>query len=164
MTEAVERGAFIAAMRNVASSVSVVTTDGLAGRHGATVSAFCSVSADPPTILVCLHAASRIANSVQQNGVFRLNILPDGARQIADRFAGKDDATVADRFDGIDVHGTVPTLAGATSLNCQVTQMVQQGTHLICFGGVTDVTMGSDIPLTYLAGQYRPLATEEASS
>lgn len=38
----------IEALRDVASSVSVVATDGAAGRHGATVSAFCSVSADPP--------------------------------------------------------------------------------------------------------------------
>ena len=55
------RDAYVHAMRRVASSVAVVTTDGPAGCHGATVSAFSSVSADPPTILVCLRGGSRIA-------------------------------------------------------------------------------------------------------
>lgn len=164
MSEPVERDAFIAAMRNIASSVAVVTTDGVAGRHGATVSAFCSVSADPPTVLVCLHGASRIANSVRQNGVFRVNVLPDGASGMAERFAGKEDAWIADRFDGISVRGTVPEIPGATSLNCTVSQAVEEGTHLICFGRVTEVTLGPDLPLTYLAGQYRPLATQEVPS
>jgi flavin reductase (DIM6/NTAB) family NADH-FMN oxidoreductase RutF len=48
----VARDPFIRAMRGVANSVAIVTTDGVAGRHGATVSAFCSVSADPPSVLV----------------------------------------------------------------------------------------------------------------
>jgi flavin reductase (DIM6/NTAB) family NADH-FMN oxidoreductase RutF len=53
-------------MRRVASSVTVVTTDGAAGRFGTTVSAFSSVSADPPTVLVCLFAQSRIAKATGQ--------------------------------------------------------------------------------------------------
>lgn len=56
-----QRDDFIAAMRQIASTVAVVTTAGPGGKHGATVSSFCSVSADPPTMLVCLHGASRIA-------------------------------------------------------------------------------------------------------
>ena len=59
-----QRTAFIHAMRGVAASVTVVTTNGKAGRRGATVSAFCSVSADPPTILVCLNKSSGIADAV----------------------------------------------------------------------------------------------------
>ncbi len=160
----VERESFIAAMRNVASSVSVVTTDGRAGRYGATVSAFCSVSADPPSVLVCLHAASRIAHFVAQNGVFCVNVLPAGASDIADRFAGKHDAAVESRFDGIDICGAVPVLPCATALTCTVTQTTQEGSHLICFGRVTDVTLGFEMPLTYLAGQYRPIATHEVPS
>ena len=62
------REEFIEALRGVASSVSVVTTDGAAGRHGATVSAFCSVSADPPTLLVCLRGQSRIRSEERRVG------------------------------------------------------------------------------------------------
>ena len=60
------RDNFLQAMRRVASSVTVVTTDGPHGRHGATVSAFCSVSADPPSVLICLRADSRIESRIQE--------------------------------------------------------------------------------------------------
>ena len=160
--QTVDRQTFINAMRNVASSVSVVTTDGPAGRHGATVSAFCSVSADPPTILVCLNTRSRIAGYVAENGVFQLNVLPDGAEDIAARFAGQHDDAVTDRFDGIDHSGALPGFAGATALRCTLTQSVTEGTHLICFGRVAEVTMGAGPPLTYYAGQYRSVAEKEA--
>ena len=69
------RNAFIHAMRGVAASVMVVTTNGKAGRRGATVSAFCSVSADPQTILVCLNKSSEIADAVAENSLFNVNIL-----------------------------------------------------------------------------------------
>ncbi|MEQ9673623.1 MAG: flavin reductase family protein, partial [Roseovarius indicus] len=85
----VPREDFISAMRRVAASVTVVTTDGPAGRAGATVSAFSSVSADPPTVLVCLHAQSRIAGFVQENKRFCVNVLPERFSDIADRFAGR---------------------------------------------------------------------------
>ncbi|MEP3053173.1 flavin reductase family protein [Ascidiaceihabitans sp.] len=158
---------FIAAMRTVASSVSVVTTDGDAGRYGATVSAFCSVSANPPTVLVCLNAASTIAAKVSDNRAFCVNVLPDHASYIADRFAGRHDTFIQDRFEGMDVtgpdFGPVHGLAGATSLQCQLTQAVMEGTHLICIGRVTQIALGSEMPLTYLAGQYQTSVPTKAA-
>ena len=156
----VDRDVFIAAMRCVASSVCVVTTDGPAGRHGATVSAFCSVSADPPTVLVCLNMTSKIAQLVRENGVFKVSILPDGAKHIAERFAGMHDSTVADRFEGIETLGALHGIAGATILSCTLSQAVEEGSHLVCMGRVQDVTLGANLPLTYLAGRYHPLSRE----
>lgn len=156
----VDRTDFIAAMRCVASSVCVVTTDGAAGRHGATVSAFCSVSADPPTVLVCLNMTSKIAELVRENGVFKVSVLPDGAEHIAERFAGLHDSTVADRFDGIETSGDLHGITGATILSCTLSQAVLEGTHLVCMGRVSDVTVGATMPLTYLAGRYHPLSRD----
>lgn len=161
--QSVDRTEFIAAMRCVASSVCVVTTDGVAGRHGATVSAFCSVSADPPTVLVCLNKASKIAQFVQQNGVFKVSVLPEDAVHIADRFAGLHDTTVKDRFDGIETCNDLHGISGATILSCTLSQTVQEATHLLCIGRVQQVTLGTDLPLTYLAGRYHPLTPQEAT-
>lgn len=154
---AVERADFITAMRRVAASVTVVTTDGRAGRHGATVSAFSSVSADPPTVLVCLHAKSRIAAAVEGNGRFCVNVLPDHSDRIADRFAGAHDRDIADRFSGIPYQGdagTPPQIEGATSFACVVDTVVQSGSHLVVFGRVESVGHGAREPLTYLDGAY----------
>ena len=90
-----QRTAFIHAMRGVAASVTVVTTNGKAGQRGATVSAFCSVSADPPTILVCLNKSSGIADAVAENGLFNVNILRNDQAMIARRFAGNDDGQLS---------------------------------------------------------------------
>ena len=156
-TPAVERTDFIIAMRRVASSVTVVTTDGTAGRHGATVSAFSSVSADPPTVLVCLHAKSRIAAAVEGNGRFCVNVLPEHSDGIADRFAGVHDGQISDRFADIPclgARGMPPSIEGATSFACKVDNIVQSGSHLVVFGRVEAVGHGNREPLTYLDGAY----------
>ncbi|MEM7507279.1 MAG: flavin reductase family protein [Pseudomonadota bacterium] len=154
------RSEFIAAMRRIASSICVVTTDGAAGRHGATVSAFCAVSADPPTVLVCLNAGSQIAGRVAANRTFRVNVLPRGAEDLAERFAGQQDAWLADRFEGLATTGTPPGFADATALTCALERRVRAGTHDICIGRVVGVSLGTGLPLTYLAGRYHPLCSD----
>ncbi|MGB3314765.1 MAG: flavin reductase family protein [Albidovulum sp.] len=163
----VSRDAFIRTMRMVASSVTVVTTDGPAGRHGATVSAFTSVSADPPTILVCLRADSRIAQAVEENGLLCVNVLPAESRAIADRFAGKDDAWLEDRFSGIDCFGrpgAAPQIDGATIFSGTVEQSVLSGSHRIFIIRVNTVREGMDQPLTYLDGAYHRVVPEASAA
>lgn len=159
------RDAFIRAMRLVASSVTVVTTDGPAGRHGATVSAFTSVSADPPTILVCLRADSRIAQAVEANGQLCVNVLPSDSQAVADRFAGKDDTWLADRFSGIECFGqpgAAPQIDGATVFSGTVQQSVLSGSHRIFIIGVATVREGMLQPLTYLDGAYHRVVRDAA--
>lgn len=150
-----DRKAFIDAMRSVASSVTVVTTQGVAGRYGATVSAFCSVSADPPTILVCLNAESRIAKHVIENQKLNINVLPQNADHIAQRFAGAHDKEVDDRFDNIPLNiSDVPSISGATVLSCEVDQIIPSGSHKIIIGKVKSVAKANNQPLTYYDGAY----------
>ena len=156
-SQLVPKECFIAAMRQVAASVTVVTTDGAAGRHGATVSAFSSVSADPPTVLVCLAAQSRIAGAVAENGGFCVNVLAEDDAEIADRFAGRHDDVVNDRFAGIDCYGRPgipPQIDGATAFRCDVQQTLRSGSHLIVLGHVRDVLRGGARPLAYRDGCY----------
>ena len=150
-----ERKAFIEAMRSVASSVTVVTTNGSTGRYGATVSAFCSVSADPPTILVCLNAESRIAKYVIANQKLNINVLPQNADHIAQRFAGVHDHEIQDRFDNIPLNADdIPSISGATVLSCEVDQVIPSGSHQIVIGKVKSVTKANKQPLTYYEGAY----------
>ncbi len=150
------RDDFIRAMRSVASSVTVVTSDGPAGRCGATVSAFSSVSADPPMVLICLNTNSRIAAAVAGNGCFHVNLLPQTHRHVADRFAGCHDAHVSDRFEDIDCFpmNATPAISGATVFCCSVHESLVAATHQVFFGTVSDVFHGGAKPLTYLDGAY----------
>lgn len=142
-------------MRCVASSVAVITTDGPAGRHGATVSSHCSVSADPPTMLVCLNQKSKIASQVKQNGQFCINVLSHNMQDIAERFAGFDDAQLEDRFAGIDAEFSIcPKIQDAVHLLCEVDSIHLSGTHWITVGRVVDMSGNVEFPLTYLNGEY----------
>jgi flavin reductase (DIM6/NTAB) family NADH-FMN oxidoreductase RutF len=148
------RAEFLGAMRRVANSVAIVTTDGACGRHGATVTSFCSVSADPPSLLVCLRGASRIARAVTGNRAFCVNVLQAGATALADRFAGRGDPL--DRFAGVRlIADALPRLAeAAASFSCHLIDTVDAGSHVIVVGHVADVRTVAEPPLAYLDGEY----------
>ena len=150
------REAFIAAMRQVAATVTVVTTDGPAGMAGATVSAFTSLSADPPSVLVCLKADSRIARSVRDNGAFCVNVLSEDCVEVAANFAGAFDQVKADRFEGLDITMTEegPILPRATAFTCSLDHAVIHGSHAICIGNVTGISNAGEKPLTYTSGAF----------
>jgi flavin reductase (DIM6/NTAB) family NADH-FMN oxidoreductase RutF len=154
----VEREEFVQAMRSVANSVAVVTTDGEAGRHGATVTAFCSVSADPPSLLVCLRIESRIARAVTRNGEFCVNVLKHSASGLADRFAGRGNVASTDRFEGVDLvdmaDGPPRLTEAACAFCCVLADTLATGSHVVAIGRVRDVYTAPEHPLAYLDGGY----------
>lgn len=161
------REGYIKAMRQIAGSVAVVTTDGPAGRLGATVTAHCSVSADPPTLLVCLRTASRICRAVETNGVFTLNIMPENAHAVARAFSGEFDDVRPDRFEGIELierTGLAPAIAGVVSFACRVQRTEGQESHTIVIGRVAATVADDQLPLTYLDGAYRGVRREPISA
>ena len=158
------REAFISAMRQVAATVTVVTTDGPAGQAGATVSAFTSLSADPPSVLVCLKADSRIALAVQGNGVFCVNVLPEDAVEVAQAFAGAFDDRLSSRFEGQEVTTTEfgPILPRATAFTCSLNHRHVHGSHAICIGDVTGISDAGEKPLTYMSGTFHIVRPKQA--
>lgn len=154
----VAREAFLAGMRGVAHSVAIVTTDGPAGRHGATVTSFCSVSADPPSLLVCLRTGSRIAAAVKANERFCINVLRASAVALAERFAGRSAADDGDRFTGVELrggHGPPPVLGdAAVAFHCTLAEALTSGSHVIVVGHVMEVQSAETQPLAYLDGRY----------
>lgn len=159
----VRRTEFLHAMRSVANSVSIVTTDGSAGRHGATVSAFCSVSADPPTLLICLRGDSRIASRVLANGSFCVNVLDESAGHLAERFAVRGEASASDRFVGVELEvaaGAPWLTAVASAFSCRFVRHLTCGSHVIIIGEVLEVRQGSARPLARLDGHYGSVSLE----
>ena len=136
---------FREAMSRIAAAVHVVTTDGPAGRIGATVSASCSVSDDPASILICLNRQTRIHAAVLKNRCFCLNTLTDGHEEISDAFAGRDNLEMPDRFaksQWTNLATGCPALDSARlSVDCEVFSVTEMGTHSIIVGTVADLRM-----------------------
>ncbi len=163
-TNDLSRRAFLDGMRQVAAAVTVVTTDGPGGRHGATVSAFASVSADPPTILVCLRSSSRICEAVGRNRLFTVSALNTEHVVVARAFAGEFDASKSDRFADVRLEPfdhLAPGIAGASCFACSTVQMLEQHTHTIVIGHVARITTTRRRPLLYHDAAYRRLETGE---
>ena len=139
------RNAFLEAMSFTASTVSVVTTDGPAGRAGVTVSAMSSVSADTsrPSLLVCLHREGRATPVILENRVFCVNVLRDDQSAISDLFAGRVDAPGGDRFAGAEwvtgATGAPRVASPLVAFDCRLTDATEMGTHQVIFGAVEDI-------------------------
>lgn len=158
---------FLEGMSRSAASVSVVTTDGPAGRAGVTVSAMSSVSADgdKPTMLVCLNASSNTLPVVLDNQCFCINVLEIGQQAVADVFSGRIPAPDGDRFSGQEVWpgptGAPMLTQALVSFDCRLVSAEKIGTHHICIGAVEGVaTAPEGSPLLY--GMRRYLRTEKA--
>jgi len=155
------RQRFLVGMSHAACTVNVVTTDGAAGRHGVTVSAMVSVSADTPqpTLLVCIHHKSAVADAVLENGVFCVNVLRDDQSHISENFAGRSGVHGAAKFDcaqwSTQVTGAPRVLDALVAFDCKVTASERVGSHFVVFGSVQDIFVaGGGAPLIYANRAY----------
>ena len=151
-------GAFIAAMRGAVTGVNIVTTDGSAGRFGVTVSAFSSVSAEPPIVLVCIHQKSPVAAAITENRCFDVNVLSIRQQHLAGIFAGYPEDGVPYDFSAAswDEPATgAPTLSKAIAgFDCVLATSITAGSHRIFIGRVVAVTGRPGQPLLYTNREY----------
>lgn len=144
---------FVDTMASACSSVSVVTTEDAGVPHGTTVSAFCSLSADPPMILVSLDNSSRLLRHIRNSGRFGLNLLASDQRDLALRFASK----AGNKFEGVDYElaGDVPRLSGTAGwVSCALHTELPGGDHTILLGTVVDAAAAGRAPLTYYSRSF----------
>ena len=157
---------FIAAMGAAATGVTVITTEGMAGRFGLTVSSMTSISLEPATVMVSIRNQSPSLAAILENGGFAVNILSAHQHEVSDVFAGRPrsgerfDFGCA-RFDAGD--RGFPVLDNAmAALECAVWRVEEIHDHTLIFGLVEacydDTIGGSDArvnaPLTYCQGRY----------
>ena len=151
---------FLEAMGSVATGVSVIATSGEAGSMAMTVSAFASLSADPPLVLACVRMASPICAIIERNGMFTLNVLASGQEHVADCFAGRAGQYPAFSLECVQWSGPDMHMADAlVSFNCRLAAMHSAATHRIITGTVTDIVINKDLePLLHRHGRYRQIA------
>jgi flavin reductase len=147
------RTGFIEAMSRTASTVGIVTTDGEAGRLGLTVSSICSVTADPPTLLVCINKRSPIGDAIRQNVCFAVSCLRADQRNVAESFAGR--PRRGSPYDFSSSQWTTgrtgsPLLIGAIAqFDCRLQDLHEVGTHTILVGLVEEARDTHGTPLVY---------------
>lgn len=152
---------FKQALQLWASGVTVVTTQSEKyGVQGMTVTAFSSVSANPPQILVCINNAADTGAGIEESRCFAVNVLNAEQQDVSNQFAGG--CSQQERFENT---AWEPGITGAPiltdsimSLDCKVVEKVRAGTHWIIIGEVQDSIRRSGNPLLYYSGNYRQLS------
>jgi flavin reductase (DIM6/NTAB) family NADH-FMN oxidoreductase RutF len=140
------------------SGVTVVTTKaGDGSDQGMTVSAFSSVSLDPPLVLICIEKTASAYDALTAAPGFVVNILSVSQEQIARRFSIVD----IDRFEGVGYSRSPNGLAVLDDvlgvIECATFAMHDAGDHTIIVGEVEAARAQNGTPLLYYRGGYAQL-------
>ncbi|UTY60875.1 flavin reductase family protein [Massilia sp. erpn] len=156
-----EGEAFRRAMRELAGGVSVVATGAGQDRTGCTVTSFCSLSVDPPSVLVCLNHGSSTLKAMRANGAFGVSQLSANHHEVAKVFS---DAKLygAARFEWGDWRNLItgsPLLSDALAvIDCQLEDVIERHTHAIIIGRVVAVgNHEQDAALVHWRGRFETL-------
>ncbi|GEO83208.1 monooxygenase [Ciceribacter naphthalenivorans] len=150
------------AMSRYAGHVQIVTTEHDGARRGVTITAACSVSDRPPSLLVCLNNGNPNNAVFFESGHFALNTLAAQHQALANAFAGFGGLPADDRFALAEWQTLVtgaPVLSDAiVSFDCRVTDSKVTASHTVLFGEVKAVHFGPREPaLIYLDRGYHSL-------
>ena len=135
------------AMRTLAGGVTVLASKTADGQPwGITATAVCSLSAEPPSVLICVNKTASLSPLIQEGGAISVNILTAEQEAVARAFGGMTPAKGAHRFiSGNWVNGTmdVPVLADARcALECTMVDVIERFTHRIAVCVVHEVHLG----------------------
>jgi flavin reductase (DIM6/NTAB) family NADH-FMN oxidoreductase RutF len=140
------------------TGVTVVTSRGADGvPRGLTSNAICSVSADPPLLLVCVDKRSQTLPSIREAGSFVVNFLAAGREELSNRFASKHPDKLAEvTWEPSRVAAGAPILVEdvVAVAECVVTQEIDAGDHWIFIGRIEAGAVGEGVPLMYYRRAY----------
>lgn len=154
---------FKAGMRQLAAAVNVITADNAGEKVGLTATAACSVSVEPPQLLVCVNRSGYSHDFIEGAGSFCVNVLAVDQDAIAKRFAGMDGSDRSERF-GLGRWTTLvtgaPALEGClANFDCTIANTFEAATHSIFVGlvvGCRSVNVGE--PLLFGDGRFARMA------
>ena len=169
MTVSLDERSFRQALGCFASGVAVVTTVTDGEDHALTVSAFTSVSLNPPLVLVCVDHKNRFHDAVMASGTWAVSILAESAQDAATWFATRG-RPLRGQLDKVRYHRS-PVCGGALLdealawLDCRTWRVHAGGDHSIVVGQVVWAAVADavDDPLLYYRSHYGALLHSAAS-
>jgi flavin reductase (NADH)/cob(II)yrinic acid a,c-diamide reductase len=146
-------------MRQCAGAVALVTVGTEPGtRTGLTVTSACSLSDDPPSLLVCINRSASAHARIREEKCFAINFLNEEHTMLALTFSGQKGISGDDRFAfGRWITGTTGTPIlqdAAAAFDCTLIQELETKTHSVFLGQVQHVTAAAVDPLLYMRGSF----------
>jgi flavin reductase (DIM6/NTAB) family NADH-FMN oxidoreductase RutF len=153
----VEREDFKQVLGSVPAPVTVVTALRDGRPHGTTVSAFCSLSLEPPLVIVSLDRASELLEILSETMRFGVNVLQARQADHALCFARKG----SEKFRGVawSADRGVPRLPDSAAwIVCRAAKLLPEGDHVIVTGLVEHAERADSPPLVYRQRAFATLA------
>jgi len=158
---AVDKASFRYALGHFASGVTIMTIGAKGRLHGMTVSAFASVSLEPPLILVCVEHSTLMHRLLHEQATFAVNILGERGEATSRFFADNARLEAPEFREGSYRLGATgaPILLDATAyLEARVYGKHEAGDHTVVVGEVLGLEVLSETdPLIFYRGGYRQL-------
>ncbi|NYZ13828.1 flavin reductase family protein [Azospirillum sp. RWY-5-1] len=148
-------------MRHVAASVSIIATRDGDRRLGLTATAVCSVTADPPRLVVFVNKNVAADEAILNSGILCVNVLAGDQEETARVFAGMVEGVQGEArfaYGGWDTLATgAPVLRGAlANFDCRVVKVFDESTHHAFLCEVLATRERDDgQALIYLNGAFR---------
>ena len=145
------------ALRGLVRPVAVVTAERDGVRHAMAATAFCEVSMDPPSMLICINRANATYAAVEKGALIGLNLLAEDQEEVSRRCGGGavQDAKFA-VGEWLIEDGRPPRLVDScAAMLLRTVQCVDQGSHAVVIGEVVDILCGAAPgPLAFHDGGY----------
>ena len=157
----IDKQSFKKAMRQCAGAVALVTVGTEPGRRtGLTVTSACSLSDDPPSLLVCVNRNASAHAPIRDERFFAVNFLGEEHTLLALTFSGQNGIIGNDRFAfGRWIVGATgaPLLEHAVAaFDCVLAQEFETKTHSVFVGEVRDIRISVETsPLIYLRSSFQ---------
>jgi flavin reductase (DIM6/NTAB) family NADH-FMN oxidoreductase RutF len=149
---------FRSVLGRFAASVTVLSARDADGTdRGMTVSAFSSVSLNPPLVLACVDKTASIYPTLLETTDIGISVLSEHQESCSRRFADKD----ADRFDDLEIQRGARDVAllkdAHAHLECHIVARHDAGDHTIFVAAVDRAAVFDGRPLLYYRGGYAQL-------
>jgi flavin reductase (DIM6/NTAB) family NADH-FMN oxidoreductase RutF len=173
----IEKSFFRQVMGHFTTGVTVVTTRHHGELGGLTVNSFCSVSLDPPLVLICVDLSSQTLRLIRESKSYAVNILTDKQEHLSHCFSTHSHERLA-HFCHASFHKAVtgaPIIDDALAfIDAHVVAEYAGGDHAIFLGQVVAIGIADQVrfpddadsaydpsPLIYYQAQYRQLADKQ---
>ncbi|MCK6376867.1 flavin reductase [Zoogloea sp.] len=160
----IETQEFRNGMAMLSGAVNVITTGGSEGLAGFTATAVCSVTDQPPTLLVCMNRSSYAHRFFTANGVLCVNLLGADQQGLSGLFADRE-VSMEQRFQRAAwraLETGSPALDDAlVSFDCRISQIHEVGSHSIFYCEVVQMRQSDPRPgLVYFNRNYHRVGEE----
>lgn len=138
---------FKTGMQLLAASTTIITSEFEGARAGMAATAVCSLTADPPALLVCINRTARTYGYVMDSRRFAVNLVPDDMTEVVGAFSSKMDKEQQFHAAGTWAKGDlgIPVLKEAVvSFECVVDNWANTKTHAVFFGMVKQVHLNPE--------------------